>query len=223
MRGVVFLSVLMVAMASAPTCVRALAPELSWEDAPRVVLPRFDAEKARLKAESELKPGVPYPFAEALTGRALDQALAKVVASAWVEAADGSRRWSLAIEAPGAKNLNFHFEPFRLPYGARLWISDPEKRQVLGPYEDRDNPPSGAFWTPILEGDRAVLLLELPRMPVGSNSPSPASSAASATPSRPRPELATSTWSVPKAMAGATRSGPWPLTPSAAAGCAPAP
>jgi lysyl endopeptidase len=153
---------LIAALSAASARVLAKPPEWAWSEAPRVVLPRFDAEAARLKAEAAAKPGVPYRFAEALEGKALAQALGKAAEGRWIESDDGSRRWLLAVEAPGARNLNFHFEPFRLPHGARLWIADPEKRQVLGPYDDRDNPPSGAFWTPILEGDRALILLELP-------------------------------------------------------------
>ncbi len=140
----------------------ATAPDLRWEDAPRVTLPPFDAAAALRKAEAEAKPGTPLRFAEALSGKALAAALGKAAEGRWIESADGWRRWLLAIEAPGAVNLNFHFEPFRLPYGARLWITDPGKRQRLGPYDDRDNPPSAAFWSPILDGDRALLLLEVP-------------------------------------------------------------
>ncbi|MDW8478897.1 MAG: trypsin-like peptidase domain-containing protein [Xanthomonadales bacterium] len=87
---------------------------------------------------------------------------AKRLVGRWEERPGGGRRWLLALEAPGAVNLNFELRPFRLPYGARLWIADGEGRQVLGPYTDADNPESGAFWTPILDGERALFLLELP-------------------------------------------------------------
>lgn len=162
MRVPAILFALLVTMGWVPAPLLASAFSLRSEEFPRVRLPPFDAEEARRKAEVEAKPGTPYRFAEPLSGKALAQALGKGALGRWLEGEDGIKRWLLAIEAPGAKNLNFHFEPFRLPYGARLWISDPEKRQVLGPYEDRDNPPSGAFWTPILDGDQALILLEIP-------------------------------------------------------------
>lgn len=74
---------------------------------------------------------------------------------------DTGRLWRLVVDAPGAMNLNFGFNRFKVPDGVTLFIHDTKGKQ-LGPYTLKDNHPSGQLWTPVLTGNRAVLEMFVP-------------------------------------------------------------
>jgi lysyl endopeptidase len=52
--------------------------------------------------------------------------------------------------------------PIRLPKGAELYLSDPDRRLVRGPYTDADVT-NGELWTPLVKGDELILELEVPQ------------------------------------------------------------
>ena len=80
----------------------------------------------------------------------------------WKINADGSAQWRLQIIALDAAHLNFGFGRFAVPEGATLTIQRPDGKLAIGPYTSADQTPSGQLWTPILLGDRAVLVLDVP-------------------------------------------------------------
>jgi hypothetical protein len=81
----------------------------------------------------------------------------------WLKLSDDSWLWRALISAPGADHLNFGFGRFHLPQGARLLIVDPDGHTALSrPLSASDNKPHGQFWTPILQGDAALLEVWLP-------------------------------------------------------------
>ena len=80
----------------------------------------------------------------------------------WVSNADGSLTWTFDVTTPDAAHLNFGFNPFHLPAGARLVISSPEGAAAKMIYTDADNAASGQLWTAVLQGSNARLQLEVP-------------------------------------------------------------
>ena len=76
--------------------------------------------------------------------------------------APGGRLWRLVIESPGALSLNLGFTRFNLPEGAKLWVYDPARSQVNGPYTAADRSRHGRLWTPIIEGPVTVVELFVP-------------------------------------------------------------
>lgn len=79
----------------------------------------------------------------------------------WETLADGSRLWRLQIEAPGALSINLGFDRYQLPEGASLSLYSPDAAQQQGPYGAEHNH-RGQLWTPIIEGDRLVIVVQIP-------------------------------------------------------------
>jgi hypothetical protein len=80
----------------------------------------------------------------------------------WTTHADGSTSWVFDIGTPDAAHLNFGFNQFRLPAGARLTISSPGGVGEKLVYTDANNAPGGQLWTAVLQGANARLRLEVP-------------------------------------------------------------
>lgn len=70
--------------------------------------------------------------------------------------------WQLRVQSRGARSLNFGFSRYRLPAGAELWVSSADCATVVGPFTDRNNAAHEQLWTPMVEGEEAVLTLVVP-------------------------------------------------------------
>lgn len=65
----------------------------------------------------------------------------------------GGRVWRLRIQSPGAKSLNLGITRYDMPEGAKLWVYDPGRKHVEGPYTSANRSHLGSLWTPIIEGE----------------------------------------------------------------------
>lgn len=79
----------------------------------------------------------------------------------WQELPDG-RLWRLRIHSPGAVSHNLGITRFDIPKGAKLWIYNPSREHVAGPYTTHDRSNKGSLWTPIIKGDEIVVELFVP-------------------------------------------------------------
>jgi hypothetical protein len=79
----------------------------------------------------------------------------------WETLADGSWLWRLRVGSPGALSLNLAFTRVSLPPSARLWVYDPTRTAVHGPYARRDASRRGRLFTPLTEGSEAVVELHV--------------------------------------------------------------
>ena len=70
--------------------------------------------------------------------------------------------WQLAIEAPGALNLNFAFERYKLPEGALLEFLAPDGTALVRSFTAADTGPDGGLWTPVFAGEQVDVRLTLP-------------------------------------------------------------
>lgn len=135
-----------------------LAPALVQVEAiPLRILPRLDNASLLTNEVQQRRAGRAPQFAYA---REVD--VRPQTAGAWEQLEDGRTVWRYRITSPGAYSLNLGFERFHLPEGAIFLLYDPSKEQVLGPFTPADNEAHLALWTPILNGDEAVLELQLP-------------------------------------------------------------
>ncbi|MEM7244022.1 MAG: proprotein convertase P-domain-containing protein [Acidobacteriota bacterium] len=124
----------------------------------QLILPPLDAE-ALLEEDRrvELEGPAPRRFAqpvEVLTTLDTD--------GTWETLADGSRLWRMRIQSPGATDLNFGFERFRVPAGATLEVVSELNGFRQGPYTIENVHDHGELWTAMVPGDRAVLELHVP-------------------------------------------------------------
>jgi lysyl endopeptidase len=80
----------------------------------------------------------------------------------WDETTDGLSRWRLQLRSPGALSLHVHFDRFRVPAGAELWLYDADGALVQGPLTQADENPDGRLATALVLGETAVLELRVP-------------------------------------------------------------
>jgi lysyl endopeptidase len=77
----------------------------------------------------------------------------------WDEPEAGIARWRLRVHSDGALSLNFAFSTLALPPDATLYLYTDGGADVQGPYTSADN---GAFVSPIVRGETAVLEARMP-------------------------------------------------------------
>lgn len=77
--------------------------------------------------------------------------------------ATGELVWRLEIASPGALTLGVTFSRFDLPTGGRLFLYDPQKREILGAYTEANEKPNGEFAVQPVPGDRIVVEYVHPR------------------------------------------------------------
>ncbi len=125
----------------------------------RKIMTRIDSERLlaedQARAKSPKRPG-PLRFAVAE-----DVAFDLNNSGTWQNLPDG-RLWRLRIQSSGAVSHNLGITRFRMPEGAKLWIYDPARKQVEGPYTSRHHNQDGSLWTPIINGDEIVVELFVP-------------------------------------------------------------
>ena len=148
------------------------APGLSWKEAlaishgenktsalPRkVVLPPLDNDQLQSKHTARReKAGAGYVFAVA---RSVD--LSPQTTDGWK--IQGNRAvWELALQSPGAENLNLGLEAFTLPTGGRFSIYKGDDSTPAVVFTEADNDDHGQLWTPIVRGDSLRLALNVPK------------------------------------------------------------
>lgn len=125
----------------------------------RKVLKSIDAKSLRSRSlEAPNKSQRPGPFQFAI---AEDVLLGLDNSGTWRDVPNG-RLWRLRIHSPGAVSHNLGITRFEIPEGAKLWVYDPERKQVEGPYTASHRSQRGSLWTPIIDGDEIVVELFVP-------------------------------------------------------------
>lgn len=142
-----------VAIAAAPSEPANLPPLAA---ASRITLPALDVSKALAEDIDEKQFGIARRFGlvAPLNGVTL-------ASGEWTQLADSSWLWRLQVDAPGAKALDFSFSQYHLPYGATMSIRGLISKASIGPFSDRDNRVYGELYTPLLEGNSAILELRV--------------------------------------------------------------
>lgn len=76
----------------------------------------------------------------------------------WTELANGDKLWQLQIYSPGARSISFHFDDYRIPKEASLYIFNPnDTTQVIGAFTEINNKESRTFTAGIIKSDYVVL------------------------------------------------------------------
>jgi lysyl endopeptidase len=78
--------------------------------------------------------------------------------------------WRFHVHAEDATLTNFGLHNVHLPAGSRLYIYSPkaaakgqmDRHAVIGPYDQSINRSHGEFWTPNLQGDQAIIEVNVP-------------------------------------------------------------
>lgn len=75
----------------------------------------------------------------------------------WTKLENGDRVWRLGIEATGALTVNFEFDTYILPKGAKVFVYGPEKRRVLGSFTAQNASPEKTLGVGFIFSDKIII------------------------------------------------------------------
>jgi PKD repeat protein len=80
----------------------------------------------------------------------------------WQTLPNGEKLWQLHIKIPDAQALGVYFSEFHLPYGAKLFIYNPDHSMLIGAFTYKNNNKYNDFATQLIGGDEIILELVTP-------------------------------------------------------------
>lgn len=113
----------------------------------------FDVENLKKKDNVDAKNGIPLRM-----GKNIPVNLSIDNSGEWITLPNGQRIWQLTLQSPGALALLLSYDNFYIPQGAKLFIYNADKTQVIGAFTNKTNPDGKSFSTQLIAGD--VLTLE---------------------------------------------------------------
>ncbi|WP_407557532.1 T9SS type A sorting domain-containing protein [Winogradskyella sp. 4-2091] len=75
----------------------------------------------------------------------------------WTTLENGDRIWRMSYTSENAHSLNFMFDVFNVPEGAKLYVYNSEKTDLLRPFSHYNNNEENVLGTWLVEGDHAVI------------------------------------------------------------------
>ncbi|MEO1032100.1 MAG: T9SS type A sorting domain-containing protein, partial [Bacteroidota bacterium] len=85
----------------------------------------------------------------------------------WTTLPNGDRIWRMTYKSEGAYTLNFMFDVFWIPEGAKLYVYNNEKNDLLRPFTHHNNNPEEVLGTWLVNGDQAWIEYYEPANVVG--------------------------------------------------------
>ncbi|MEM7562218.1 MAG: trypsin-like peptidase domain-containing protein [Pseudomonadota bacterium] len=70
--------------------------------------------------------------------------------------------WRKRIATENGVSLNFGFDQYSMPEGGQMFVYSADGTQVFGPYTSEHNKHHGQLWTPIVDGDEAIIEVAVP-------------------------------------------------------------
>ncbi|MEM7083601.1 MAG: trypsin-like peptidase domain-containing protein [Pseudomonadota bacterium] len=119
-------------------------------------LTRLDQQKLVAEDAQRAQAGQPVRVAVKRNVPVLDRSQGR-----WTQV-DETSIWRLEVNAGDAQWLSFAFENVFLPPGAALFVYSDDHRQLLGPYTEADNKSHKKLWTAMIEGQSAVIEINVP-------------------------------------------------------------
>lgn len=73
----------------------------------------------------------------------------------WTTLPNGDKIWRMSYQSKGAYTLNFMFDRFKVPKGAKLYVYSDDKKDLLRPFTHHNNNPEEILGTWLVEGSKA--------------------------------------------------------------------
>ena len=126
---------------------------VSWkiknQNVEKIVLPEFDLKQIQAEDKrNDAKGNAPWRFGYE---HQVDFGLNNN--GQWTHLNDGSRYWLFNIKSLGAKTMNFIFDEFYLPEGAKLYFYNADHSDLLGAYTYTQNREDKIFGSWLINGD----------------------------------------------------------------------
>lgn len=75
----------------------------------------------------------------------------------WETLSNGDKIWRMSYKSEGAYSLNFMFQRFKIPVGAKLYVYSNDRKDLLRPFTHHNNNPEEVLGTWLVEGNHAWL------------------------------------------------------------------
>ncbi|MEP5254281.1 MAG: T9SS type A sorting domain-containing protein [Winogradskyella arenosi] len=114
-------------------------------------LPAIDLKKLQLEDEiNDKDKSIPWRFGSDIY---VDHDFNDV--GEWTTLKNGDRIWRMAYSSEGAYSLNFMFDVFKIPEGAKLYVYNDAKTDLLRPFTAHNNNDEEVLGTWLVQGDTA--------------------------------------------------------------------
>lgn len=116
-------------------------------------MPKVDT-LALLKEDDEIKTNrqKPFRFAKTFT---VNYNIGN--SGIWRTLANGDKIWQIELRSKGAHSLNIIFDDFELPEGAKVYVYDEKRTQILGAFTEKNNSDSHILPVSPIRGDDLVV------------------------------------------------------------------
>lgn len=135
-----------------------LEKNLTYIELPEIDLTQIVAEDI---IRDQLQ-GVPYRI-----GVPIDVLQNTHTSGEWTVLDNGDRIWRLALHSQGAIQMSVNFDQFKLPTGAKLYLYDESRSDLLGAYTSDQNQDSGVLGTWFVQGDKLWIEYYEPKEKIG--------------------------------------------------------
>jgi lysyl endopeptidase len=119
-----------------------------------VTMPSFNVQEMLDEDQARLDAGIKGPFR---FGRNFDTYITLQNNGTWKTLANGDRLWRIAISCPEAYSINFIFNKYRLPEGAKMWMYNEEHTHVIGAFTHKNNQADEVFATDLIQGQKVII------------------------------------------------------------------
>lgn len=128
-------------------------PELLKNTLGFEIMPKVDIDKLKAEdASNDLNKEIPWRFGENIE---VDYDMHN--SGVWDILPQGGKIWRLGIKSAGAISINLTFDNYLLPPGARLFVYNQDKSDLIGAFTDFNNQESRVFATTLIRGDQIVV------------------------------------------------------------------
>jgi hypothetical protein len=121
---------------------------------PVVTMPLFNVQEMLDEDQARLEAGIKGPFR---FGRNFDVYITPQNSGVWKTLANGDKLWRIGIESPGAYSLNFIFNKYKLPEGAKMWLYNEDHSHVIGAFTHKNNQYTEMFATDLIKGEKVII------------------------------------------------------------------
>ncbi|WP_225036504.1 T9SS type A sorting domain-containing protein [Winogradskyella sp. SM1960] len=125
----------------------------SLTDLTPFTLPTFDLKKLQEEDKiNDQNKSIPWRFGHDLY---VDHNFNDV--GEWTTLENGDQIWRMAYTSKGAHSLNFMFDVFKIPEGAKLYVYNSDKTDLLRPFTHHNNNPEEVLGTWLVKGNVAYI------------------------------------------------------------------
>jgi hypothetical protein len=131
--------------------------ELPLSEVETVNMPEVNVQ-ALLEQDQNLPKDAPLRFATSIAVK-----ISPGMQGNWETVDNDIQIWRVRIVSSGALSISIGFTTFNMPPGGCLFVYSPDHSTIIGPYTDQDNEEHGQLWTPIIDGEEAIVEVSVPK------------------------------------------------------------